>query len=419
MNVISVLIIGYVWPEPSSSAAGSRMRDLIHLCLQNHWKITFATPASASDHAIALDELNIDTVAIQPNSETFDRFVTALQPNLVLFDRFIMEEQFGWRVAKYCPSALRILNTEDLHSLRKARQQALNKKIKFTQQFYLTHETTHRELASIYRCDLTLITSEVEIQILTRLLNVPEYLLHYFPVLQHTLSTYEQRKWPDFIQREHMVMVGNFRHQPNWDAILYLKQSIWPKVHKHLPGVQLHIYGAYMSQKAEQLHDPGQNFYVKGRADSASEVVRKARLCLAPLRFGAGLKGKLLEAMYNGTPSITSTIGIEGIAPPEKWPGAVADTASEFAEKTIHLYQHRRDWIKAQQLGIQCVSQFSKDVFIPKLQLRFNQLLKDLDSHRLKNATGMMIMHHSLKSTEYMSRWIETKNKLAKEEVKT
>src|SRR5690606_35481372 len=120
---------------------------------------------------------------------------------------------------------------------------------------------------------------------------------------------------PTFIpwaQREHFVSIGNFRHAPNWDAVLCLKHSIWPLTRAQLPRAQLHIYGAYLPPKASALHNATQGSYIRGWAEDARVVMQHARVCVAPLRFGAGLKRKLLEAMECCTPSVTSPLGAEG-----------------------------------------------------------------------------------------------------------
>ena len=126
-----ILIIGFVWPEPNSSAAGKRMLQLIDSFLSEGAKITFASTASDSDFMFDVQELGIDKVNIELNNSSFDEFVKQLDPSIVLFDRFIVEEQFGWRVSEICPDAVRILDTEDLHCLRSARQLAVKEKREF------------------------------------------------------------------------------------------------------------------------------------------------------------------------------------------------------------------------------------------------------------------------------------------------
>ena len=152
-----LLIIGLVWPEPKSTAAGCRMLQLINQFLKQGFDITFASTASKTAQSFPLDTLGVNAISIELNSGSFNEFITSLHPSIVLFDRFVTEEQFGWRVAQQCPGALRILDTEDFHGLRKGREDAL----KANQTFHLDHlqnDTTKREIASIYRCDLSLIS---------------------------------------------------------------------------------------------------------------------------------------------------------------------------------------------------------------------------------------------------------------------
>ena len=120
-----VLILGFVWPEPKSSAAGSRMLQLIEQFQKQDYDITFASAAKTSDNSFDLKAINVETKAILLNDASFDTFISELDPNIVVFDRFMTEEQFGWRVAEQCPDALRILDTEDFHGLRMAREQAV------------------------------------------------------------------------------------------------------------------------------------------------------------------------------------------------------------------------------------------------------------------------------------------------------
>ena len=119
-----ILVIGYVWPEPNSSAAGSHMLSILRLFKQQGWQIEFASPAQNSDHMIDLAKEGISSKSITLNCDSFDTYITDYQPDIVLFDRFMMEEQFAWRVEKHCPDALKILDTEDLQCLRSARQTA-------------------------------------------------------------------------------------------------------------------------------------------------------------------------------------------------------------------------------------------------------------------------------------------------------
>ncbi len=421
-----LLIIGYVWPEPASSAAGYHMLSFIQLFKKKGFQVTFASPAALSEHRADLAALEVDEVCIELNSSSFDDWVKALAPDVVLFDRFMMEEQFGWRVEQQCPNALRLLDTEDLHSLRDTRQQwikeQLNQKtldlapLTQTEPLYARmaiNDLTQREIAAIYRCDLTLMISDFELDLLTNAFAVPPQQLIHCPFML------EEKVSPslNFAERQHFVSIGNFRHAPNWDAVLWLKQ-LWPQIRKQLPKAELHIYGAYPPPKATALHNAKEGFLVKGWAKDAHEVIASARVLLAPLRFGAGIKGKLLDAMRNGTPSVTTSIGIEGMCHnPDHWAGTVADQETDFIQAAVQLYHEQTHWIDAQQQGFSLLAaRFDKNAIESAVWARIAPLLdaERLSAHRRANFTGLMLRHHHHKSTQYMSQWIEAKNRLTK-----
>ncbi len=405
---LNVLIIGKVWPEPDSSAAGSRMMQLIELFQKEEWKITFVSAAGESEFAADLESKGVNTQNILLNDDTFNTFVKKLNPDLVLFDRFMTEEQFGWRVAEHCPQALRILDTEDLHCLRQGRHKAVKEHREFIESD-LFSDIAKREIASMYRCDLSLIISEYEMEVLKEVFRVDENLIEYTPfMLEHLYDS----GWSGFEERYDFISIGNFLHEPNWDAILYLKQTIWPLIRKELPEANLLVYGAYPSQKVLQLHNPQKGFLVKGRAPDAIQAMKQARVCLAPLRFGAGLKGKLIQAMQCGTPSVTTSIGAEGMQGDFSWPGFVEDNPEDFAKASVRLYSEKPDWTRAQKKSVQIINQrFSKTETGPFLIKTINGIKDNLDSHRKRNFTGEMLMHHTLASTRFMSKWIEEKNK--------
>ena len=405
-----VLAIGYVWPEPNSSAAGSHMMSLLRLFKRQGWSVEFATPAQETEHMIDLSEEGITSQSIQLNCDSFDQYIEELQPDVVMFDRFMMEEQFGWRVEKVCPNAFKLLDTEDLQFLRNARHEAIKKETELTKA-HLYSDLAKREIAAILRCDLSLIISSYEMELLQSEFNIDPKLLHHLPFMVDLNTLPESTK--SFEDRKHFMTIGNFRHAPNWDAVLQL-QKIWPKIRKQLPDTELHIYGSYPPPKATALHNPKTGFHIKGWAKDAQEAMEDARVCVAPLRFGAGIKGKLLDAMKLQTPNVTSEIGSEGMLPQGdlQWPGAVADDIDAFVEQAVALYKDEEKWLKAQS---QCHSileaHYEQNQLGDKLIERLTALESDLESHRLDNFFGSMLKHHSMASTKYMSQWIAEKNK--------
>jgi len=411
MENIRVLIIGKVWPESNSSAAGSRMIQLIMLFKEQDWNITFASSARESEFTDNLEVLGIKKADIKLNDVSFDSFVKELNPSFVLFDRFMTEEQFGWRVAEQCPGALRILDTEDLHCLRVGRQLALKEERQFKNNDLIS-DHAKREIASIYRCDLSLIISPIEMGILRDFFRVDTSLLHYLPFMLESIINEEKNKWLPYEERKHFISIGNFLHEPNWDAVRYLKEEIWSKIRYKLPDAELHIYGAYSSDKVFQLHNSNEGFKIKGRAEVVQDVMEGSRVCLAPLRFGAGIKGKLIDAMQCGTPSVTTDIGAEGMADGLEWSGSIQNDVEAFVESAVELYHDKQVWTKAQANGEAIINSiYPKKEIGKKLINRVNEMLEHLPDHRASNFVGTMLLYHSMASTKFMSKWIEEKNK--------
>ncbi len=324
----------------------------------------------------------------------------------------MIEEQFGWRVSENCPRAIRLLDTEDLHCLRTARQKAFKENRTFQLKDLLVEEVAKREIASILRCDLSFIISEFEMNILKDVFKINTSLLHYLPFLVDEMHEEDLLKLPSFEERKNFVFIGNFLHEPNWNTVQYLKETIWPLIRKEFSEAVLEVYGAYPSQKVLQLHQPKKGFFIKGRAEDANEIVRNARIVLAPIRFGAGLKGKLLEAMQCGTPSATSTIGCEAMHANLPWNGFVSDDIETFAEKAVELYNDENFWKQSQKNGVAIVNEcYQLSKYSTALITKINALLNDSENHRLQNFMGSLLQHHTLKSTKYMAKWIEAKNK--------
>ncbi|MBW1619301.1 MULTISPECIES: glycosyltransferase [Empedobacter] len=406
-----LLIIGQVWPEPTSSAAGTRMIQLIDCFQKAEFEITFACAASKSDYSFDLILKGIKEVVIQLNDESFDNFIKQLNPEIVLFDRFMIEEQYGWRVSKECPNALKILDTEDLHFLRNARQEAAKKGIEFTEDL-LFSDLAKREIASILRCDLSLMISKKEIEILQNQFKIDEKILYYLPFLENEITEEKINSWKSFEEREYFMFIGNFIHEPNFNCVQTLKKEIWPILRKKLPKAELHIYGAYATQKVLQLNNPSERFLIKSRAENAQETMSNYKVLLAPINFGAGVKGKFVDAMQTGTPSVTTTIGAEAMKDNFDWNGFVEDDFEAFVEKAILLYNNEKEWEIAQQNGIKILNEnYNKNKFEADFLEKIKSIEANLIQHRNQNFIGQILQHHHHQSTKYMSLWIEQKNK--------
>lgn len=406
----TLLVIGFVYPEPNSSAAGTRILQLIEAFQSQDYNITFATTCKKNEHAFDLESIGVSVVEIELNHSSFDEFVKTLNPAIVLFDRFMTEEQFGWRVSEQCPSALRILDTEDLHFLRKGRQKAFNSNQQTKDNFFTT-DTAKREIASIYRSDLSLVISETELEILTTTYKINSAILWYLPFMIGSENCEPRPDCKTYSERRDFVSLGNFLHPPNLDAVRYLKKDIWPRIRNVLPETKLHVYGAYDTPSSKELHNEQEGFLIHGFVADAFEVLNSAKVLLAPLRFGAGLKGKLIQAMQTGTPCAMSSIAAEGMFGAMKPNGVIQDTVDEFVARTVDLYSNTSEWEAFQQQGFSILqSRFQKDLYLTNFKNRLDELLETLEIHRSQNFIGQMLSHHQMQSTKYMARWIEAKN---------
>lgn len=387
------------------------MLQFIELFLKQHWKVTFVSASQKSEKAVNLNSLNVDEVLIELNSASFDDFILKLDPTIVVFDRFMTEEQFGWRVAEHCPNALRILDTEDLHFLRKVRHQQLKKEEEFTNEALLKSDDTKREIASILRCDLSLIISTYEMDLLKSVFKIDEKILYYLPFLLDKIDKNHIKKWNPFEERTNFIFIGNFFHKPNVDAVITLKEEIWSEIREYLPNVEVHIYGAYVNQQIQELHNKKEGFIIKGFAENAKEVIENSRVLLAPLRFGAGIKGKLTEAMICGTPSVTTTIGAEGMSESILWSGFIEDNFSDFALMSAELYRNKNTWKHYQETGVEIINHiYDKEKLSTPVINQIIVLQQNLEQHRTQNFLGNLLQHQTLQATKFMSKWIEEKN---------
>jgi len=385
------------------------MLQLITSFLSQGWRVTFGTVSQKNPNSIDLSKLGVEEVRLELNSTSFDEFIIDLKPTIVVFDRFITEEQFGWRVVEYCPKAIRVLDTEDLHCLRKTRHEALKKEIEFSNEMLLNSESSKREIAAIYRCDISLIISTFEMKLLKEVFKIDKSLLYHLPFLFDKID--ENNSWKPYDERHHFVSIGNFLHAPNLDATIQLKKYIWKEIRKRLPATQLHIYGAYPTQQVLEFTNANEGFFVHGFVEDASFVLENSRVLLAPLRFGAGIKGKLSNAMLCGTPSVTTSIGSEGMNDEIPWSGFVEDETINFVKKAVLLYTDKIQWNQAQQHGVKIInSKCNKELIEDDFISNIKEIFSNLEDHRNNNFTGKMLMHHSLQSSKYMSKWIQEKN---------
>nr|WP_168710918.1 glycosyltransferase family 4 protein [Ningiella ruwaisensis] len=441
-----ILVVGFVWPELRSTAASQNIVSIMRVLEDAGHELHFASAAQQSER-FQLEQsqrdilLRIQCHSIRLNCDSFDEFIKHLQPTIVIFDRFLSEEQFAWRVMKHAPNALRVLDLEDLHFLRQARHQYY-KQTGYSANYFpkpstifekanqqlLNSDLCARELASILRCDLNLTLSIDEYNILTTRFNVDERKLALVPFIGASfagldidnmdmdnlnadkLTTDALKKSETYNNQQDFISIGNFKHAPNIEAVRILVQKIWPKIRAKLPNVALHIYGAYLPPKIKALEDIKHGIFMHGYVEDHEALFANAKVMLAPIVFGAGVKGKLRDACFASLPSVVTSMAVEGIRF-SHWPGAIADSEAEFVKQAVRVYEDAIE-IKSNQA-------LFKDIIQRNFDFTVNQqsLIKALTEACLNNAERRvsdfmqnMTCHQTLAAHQYMSQWINAKN---------
>ncbi|MBL7715431.1 MAG: glycosyltransferase family 4 protein [Bdellovibrionales bacterium] len=419
-----VLFLTTVWPEPTSSAAGVRVLGLAKNFLKAGATVFWGSACKPNSFQAELDRLGIITREVQLNDSSFNEWLREVRPDGVVFERFIVEEQFGARVREEAAGAWTALDTSDLHSVRRAREkwvlknlnhdsgldlQAISKIPSIPSEFLFT-EDTFRELASIHRCDLTWVVSFSEALALERFFAVDPKKISVLPI-DLGVERAECRK--DFSERIGLGFIGNFRHPPNLDAVRFLKFQLWPEVRRKIPDATLSIFGAYPSKEAMAWSNPREGFVVLGPADDSRAMLSSVRVLVAPIRFGAGVKGKILDSWSVGTPVITTEIGAEGVLPegsenPCLVPGA---NLQEWVATIQEMTSDAKAWSTGSQRSMDAFNRvYTSQAIDVRFRSDFQKLLHPVRKgsepfHWIQEILWM----NQLRSTDYFSRWIEAK----------
>jgi hypothetical protein len=416
----TVLFIAYVWPELKSTAASQNIITYARLFQELNYSVCFASAAQITEQSLDFEAQNIEPINIALNCDSFDDMLRRVQPDVVVFDRFLTEEQYAWRVTKTLPGCVRILDCEDLHCLREARRLEYKQLIKESRyhQFPRSNipdclfglDITKREIAAIFRSDLSIVLSSFEENLLHLYFNIPtSSLVHVSFLGRNTVAD-----TPNFADRKNFASIGSFKHEPNWDAVLTLKNHIWPLIRSQLKTSECFVYGSYLPPKAKALENKAQGFWVQGFTPDAHQTLSEHRVLLAPINFGAGIKGKLIDAMQVATPSVTTEIGAEGITTcNQSWPGMIEQEFEQFANSAITLHESEAAWQSASNLSSACLDAgFNHEEQSQILVNKIEDIQDNLNEHRNNNFIGSMLLHHSMASTQYMGQWISAKSKL-------
>lgn len=431
----SVLFVSSVWPERTSSAAGVRTSDLVMSFLDRGYRVEYAS-TSAIDannrvHVDFLEQQRVGTHTCRANREDeFADMLAHVEPSIVVFDRYYTEEMFSFIVHKHMPHVCRILDMQDVHFLRTWRQECARtaETLDISRDVLesippATYTPCVRELASIFRSDMTLVCSPTEVELLHSTFGVNRELLVEAGFFNGASPF--QGSTNSFHKRRNVMMIGNFKHPPNADSVEWACGELWHHVRKHLAtefGLGdhdmpwLHVYGSYANNERiiSKIGKP-ETLGIKlcGFAPTL-EIMSEYKILFAPLRFGAGLKGKVVDAWHHGLPVVTTVIGSEGMGDAHAPWGGVgsARTGEELVHAVAQLYMDDNMWSDCQSKGFELLSTlYDRDKNLSAIHKAIECRLEDLERFRDSNYLGSMLWLQTMRSTEYFSKWIEEKEK--------
>ena len=247
---------------------------------------------------------------------------------------------FYEKARSQCSSAKIIFNLGDLHYLRSGRQAKL-----LGDESRIMHiaKTKERELELVQKVDASVVVSSVEKRILDDA--VPGARIFHMPLIRESPG----RAGP-FRGRSGIGFMGAFFWSPNTDAVRYFLVEIWPLVRARLPNAQFFIIGADMPEEFAKLSVPG--VVSIGYVPDLAEPLARLRLTVAPLRFGAGAKGKVVSSLGHGVPAVLSEIAAEGMDLVDGKHVLIGRDPAHFAEQIVRLHEDEALWNALSESGL-------------------------------------------------------------------
>jgi len=344
-----VLIIDAYTPEPDQDSGSVRLVYLMQ-CLQAlGYGVSFFADnrGFAGKYSEALQAAGVE-VLYNPWIASLQDFFRDRGPefDFVMVSRHYVAANYLALVSKYCPQAKFIFDTVDLHYLREERLAELEDSLPLRR---VAAQTRRAELAVIRQSDITLVVSPVEQTVLREA--APEARVEILSNIHRV-----QGCQAGFAARKDLFFVGGYQHPPNIDAAQWFVGSIWPLVRAQLPGVNFHLIGSKAPERVRALQGNGVIFH--GFVESLEPWLEGCRLAVAPLRYGAGVKGKVNMSMSHGQPVVATPPAVEGLNAVDGEDVLVATTAEEFASAVVRLYSDQALWEKLSAGGLQNVQRY-------------------------------------------------------------
>jgi GT2 family glycosyltransferase len=341
-----ILFIDATTPEPDKDSGSVRLTNLMKCCRDLGYGVTFFADnrAYVQRYTRDLQRAGIE-VLYNPWLKSLHDFFRrrGLEFDYIFISRHYIAINYVSMIKRYCHNARFIFDTVDLHYLREQRLAELEQNSTLKRTAKLTRRS---ELSVIRDADVTLVVSSVEKSVLAD--DAPGAHVH---VLSNVHQVPGREK--DFSERKDIYFVGGYQHPPNIDAAIWFVKDIWPLIRSQLPDVQFHLIGSKAPEKISSLEGNGVIFH--GFVESMDPFLSDCRLAVAPLRYGAGVKGKVNMSMAHGQPVVATSVAGEGMFAEHERDILLADDAKSFADEVIRLYQDKNLWTRLSDASIKNV----------------------------------------------------------------
>lgn len=348
------------WPfflNPNSAAGALRNWLLMMEARKRGNRVIYVGPNQPEDRPyvdiLRKQGIEVHQDPVGDERDLVQKLVSAHSIGAVILSFREIEERYGYLYDEYDPGIIRVFDTVDVHFIRELRSDSRDASRGAIQQleFDRLSETAYAEMACMLRSDVVLLVSDAEKQILTRDIQLPADKFHIVSTIHLTESTVKP-----YAERDGFSFIGYGGHPPNVDSIEQIVTTIWPGIRQQLPTAKLFVYGFKLPQKVLAFDNPSAGIIVRGFAPDHREAISASRVMLAPLRFGAGVKGKIGEALAVGTPVVTTPVGAEGMDG-EGQALVVETVAQRLSDRAVELYRDEEKWNYASRKGLDLIQQ--------------------------------------------------------------
>lgn len=337
-----VLLIDGAYPTPDRDSGSIDAVHFVRIFSELGYSVYFSATGSFSSGALSpvqrAARAQLQRMGAIVVDDVYARGLEDLiHANGFLFDLFFLSRvhaggQFYETIRAHAPDARILFNAVDLHYVREGREGCLEGN---RSKIGAARATRERELHLVRQADAALVVSQDELTLLRR--EAPEARVHAFPLIRDIAG-----RGADFAARRHIGFIGGYKHQPNIDAALHFLEAIWPRIRRELPEAQFHLMGADMPDFLSARTDPG--LVIVGHVPDLRVAFEDMRLTVAPLRYGAGAKGKVLSSLTHGVPCICTSIAAEGMQLGSDGGILVADAPEDFAALVVRAYRDEPLW---------------------------------------------------------------------------